>query len=127
MLGGSDLSDLERMIERMIDKYLSSAKVQYNAVSGMAGEAKRHVKEMIMRQHPKRMGTIEWVMHSIYSYVRHSRYAIMTVLGLFFGMFLTITSPIWLTLLLLNLPVFLFLYALVSYTHVKNFFQFNHF
>lgn len=58
--------------------------------------------------------------HKVAAQLRHSRYGIMAFLGLFFGTFLTLTSPIWLTLLFLNLPILTVLYVLYFYTKLFN-------
>ena len=52
--------------------------------------------------------------------MRHARYGIMTFLGFFFIAFLLITGPIWMMLLVFNLPIILTLYFAFFYTSVRS-------
>lgn len=61
----------------------------------------------------------EHVQKDILTQVRHSRYGLMTFAGFFFIMFLLITGPIWMTLLIFNLPVIVALYFAFFYTNVS--------
>ena len=55
----------------------------------------------------------------ILTQVRHARYGIMSFLGFFFIAFLLVTGPIWMTLLIFNLPVLIASYFAFYYTNVK--------
>ena len=62
----------------------------------------------------------EEVRHDMLRQLRLARYGIMTFLGFFFLAFLTVTGPIWMFMLLVNLPVILTLYFTFFYTSVRS-------
>jgi len=67
---------------------------------------------------------IEKVQHDIMQQWRHARYGIMAFGTLFFVAFLVITGPIWMMLLMFNLPVIITLYLTFFYTNVSLLFKF---
>ena len=50
--------------------------------------------------------------------MRHARFGIMSFIGFFFIAFLLVTGPIWMTLLIFNLPVIVATYFAFFYTNV---------
>lgn len=59
------------------------------------------------------------VRHDLMRQLRLARYGIMSFLGFFLVAFLAVTGPIWMFILLINLPVILTLYFTFFYTNVS--------
>ena len=101
-----------------MDQY-TTAKKTYKSVAKEVAKELREPASVVKDKISQRIYTIS---HNVALELRHNRYSLMSFAGLFFGFFLAITSPIWLTLLFLNLPIigafyFLFFYTKVSLIH----------
>ena len=59
------------------------------------------------------------IKHDMMKQLRLARYGIMTFLGFFFLAFLFVTGPIWMMVLMFNLPIILTLYFTFFYTTVS--------
>ena len=69
-------------------------------------------------KHKKETSKFGEVQRDLLKQVRHARYGIMTFIGFFFLAFLAVTSPIWMMMLIFNLPLIIATYLIFFYTNV---------
>jgi 2-polyprenyl-3-methyl-5-hydroxy-6-metoxy-1,4-benzoquinol methylase len=89
-----------------IKKELSQAKESLSSKLDLAKDSLTH-----------KLGDVR---HDLLKQVRHARYGIMTFLGFFFLAFLFVTGPIWMMILMFNLPIIIALYITFFYTSLFN-------
>jgi hypothetical protein len=88
------------------------------AIGDVKEGARRKFKELTDIDKDKIYAKYSEIQRDLFTQVKQARYGIMTVLGIFFAGFLLFTSPIWLTILFLNLPLILGVFFLSMYTKV---------
>ena len=88
------------------------------AIEGGVGKMGKELRQDLTKAKENIYSRVGHIQKDIFTQVRHARYGIMSFLGFFFIAFLLVTGPIWMTLLIFNLPVIVATYFVFFYTNV---------
>lgn len=93
------------------------AREQRRSLEGV-GRMGKELRQDLSKAKENLQSKVSHIQKDILTQVRHARYGIMSFLGFFFIAFLLVTGPIWMTLLIFNLPVIVASYFAFFYTNV---------
>ncbi len=88
------------------------------AIEGGVGKMGKELRQDLTKAKENIQSRVGHIQKDILTQVRHARYGIMSFIGFFFIAFLLVTGPIWMTLLIFNLPVIVATYFAFFYTNV---------